>query len=466
MTRRKVFNPSKNPNHKAPANSGNSNNGPFSPKEKSKRKIDERSPTAKDQDSVAKRLRELKVKGYSGSCTVREPGTKITDHFPKAVDVPATTFNVTAVVHSPGEVNDDVDPAHTSVNAHDIDATENAPNEIIIEQPNHSDTETYASKTKGNDLDLSILSEENKKITLMLVNLIMDTTTDTATKTKLCMEWKESADAHYDLSINTIANHYKTKTNNLNSKIQALKHTPTDLNNKANQSTIKANTNGLKAMKLKQYTQDRTNEMEACGRSSRIYNLKCSAGNNREHLLRDIKNHFNNDISIENSLHNAVVTPLSKEPNENGIRPLSILFKSLDAKREFETAVKESGSNVKCAVMWPKDLAPKIKQYRATIQQYTNPETGVDLTNKHILIRPTRNNREISIKYRAKDSTAEWTNFIKFQIPLRDETYKYIMVNPPKLPGELDPNNYDNGDEEPDNMELNDPESIEIIEDL
>ena len=179
--------------------------------------------------------------------------------------------------------------------------------------------------------------------------------------------------------------------------------------------------------------------------------MKIRNGNDREQMLKDVISHFKHDTIIKNSLHNATVTPLSREANEDGIRPIAIQFKSNDAKRDFETFTKtQYNGPVRTSAHWPRDLAPKITQLRENLNTYK--DNDIDLTNCHILIRPTRNCKEISVKYRPISNTnSPWTNLVKFTTPLMDETYKAIGVATPRLPQIVDPAYY--YDDKPTNTE-------------
>jgi hypothetical protein len=442
-------------NRPAPRRKGgakiNSAAGPFTPaKPKDKRKRGNTiSPSQRDgiQDRP-KKSKDNKGNGF------RNPqaglGPSRIDHYFRVQGERTEALNAAGA----GALDIGIDQPNLEPDLNDLNdrpADYHNPNLDLNHQPNtenqndltnQQDQPTYAETTQNETFDPTDLIAENLAINQLLVSVI--TEKDPTIQVANLIDWQEKSNNHFINTINTLNNFHRAKTTKIENKINTIQTHPMNNNTETGQTLINQHNHSIKQIRLKQATQDRTREMETCERTSRLHNIQIRGGSNREHMLTDVKNHFNHDIAVINSLHNAVVTPLAREPNADGIRPISILFKSTEAKKEFENFLRtEYRGPVRASAHWPKDIAPKIKELRENLKKYKNQADNIDLTHAHILIRPTKNCKEISIKYRDENNTSgPWVNFLKFPTPLKDETYAAIGVNPPKLHPAIDPANY------------------------
>jgi len=300
----------------------------------------------------------------------------------------------------------------------------------------------YSIITNPNTFPVTELIKENNDLNKQLIEAILNG--DQTEKKKSLEAWREKSDAHFTNTLTKINNFYANRTNTIQTQVNTIENANQTNPNIQNAELLKKHNQSINQIKLKHATNDRHKDMLLCDRTARIHNLPMRASNARNDMIEDINNHFNSNETIKNALHDATITPLARELNDNGIKPIAIHFKSNDAKRDFEEHVKKNYTGpVRTSAHWPKDLAPKIKKMRENLSTYKCPAKNIDLTDAHILIRPTRNCREISVKFRkATHTQARWTNLCKFQTPLKDETYKSIGINPPRLPSEVDPLHY------------------------
>ena len=440
-------------------------NGKYSPTKPSKKKnkgggakpkrgLSSPGTPANQGSSAAKRLRAQP--GLNSKALPRDPSqTRISEHFPRSDDqiqeaadttiqpeqpimATGTSHYVEVLVHEDNQPTEHVVPGNPTTRIIETPPTEQPTTDKAPHPDNLLDT-----------LDINMLITEHKAITLALVENIRNPPKDNPDA--VWTEWIDRSSAHYIKSITSVRNFYQGKTSIIHDKINSMEQTPDNNTNQTNLDLVKKHNTSIKQIRLKQATTDRNNEMEVCDRTSRIHNMKIRNGNDREQMLKDVISHFKHDTTIKNSLHNATVTPLSREANEDGIRPIAIQFKSNDAKRDFEKFTKtQYNGPVRTSAHWPRDLAPKIKKLRENLNTYK--DNDIDLTNCHILIRPTRNCKEISVKYRPISNTnSPWTNLVKFTTPLKDETYKAIGVATPRLPQIVDPAYY--YDDKPTNTE-------------
>ena len=314
--------------------------------------------------------------------------------------------------------------------------------EHLLPNNQHPIIVDFATITNPNMFPVTELIKENNDINKQLIQAILSEDQDT--KIAALETWRKNSDTHFTNTLNKINTFYSNRTNTIQTQVNSIGSANQSNPNNQNTALLKKHNLAINEIKLKNATNDRHKDMLLCDRTSRIHNLPMRASNARNDMIDDINNHFTGNETIKSALHDATITPLARDLNDNGIKPIAIHFKSTDAKRDFEEHVKKKYTGpVRTSAHWPKDLAPKIKQMRENLNTYKCPEKNIDLTDSHILIRPTRNCREISVKYRkATHTQAKWINLCKFQTPLKDETYKSLGINPPRLPSEVDPAHY------------------------
>ena len=501
--------------HATPRKPGEPNNGCFNPKRKndSKRKRDQSKspPHAKSASGQGNgTLPSLTLKKSKKGKKSTEPGQ---GHTPTAIQTTMFQYihrddpthvnqaNLPTPAHddtnnelvpvTPAQVQDNLTNIAHQMNTHTTtnqttnttqltDQSTNLTSNITtnsttpIDQHPTTDLLNFSTIANPNTFPVTELIKENNDLNNQLIQAILNA--DQTEKRNALEEWKTKSNAHFTKTLTRINNFYTDRTNTIQTQVDTIGNVNQTNPNNQNTALLKKHNQSINEIRLKHATNDRHKDMLLCDRTARIHNLPMRASNARNDMIEDINNHFNSNETIKSALHDATITPLARDLNDNGIKPIAIHFKSNEAKRDFEEHVKKKYTGpVRTSAHWPKDLAPKIKKMRENLSTYKCPERNIDLTDAHILIRPTRSCREISVKYRkASHTQAKWTNLCKFQTPLKDETYNSIGVNPPRLPSEVDPNHYydseldqrtqQHAQEFLENMEITVMEEEEIVE--
>ena len=184
-------------------------------------------------------------------------------------------------------------------------------------------------------------------------------------------------------------------------------------------------------MKTEKIRDDIAKDVEIADRSLRLYNVRQTFTEDNNTLKNMIDAELNDDLA-KNALRGASIHPLSKSLNE-GTRPVAVTFVSAEKKSDFEKIIKARTDKTRTSYLWPKYLHKDMEKYRTNLQTYSDDD--IDLRDKLVMLRPTKDGRKISIKYKAKTAGAKWANFKLFDIPIPEDKVKKDKLIQVNIPG-------------------------------
>lgn len=109
--------------------------------------------------------------------------------------------------------------------------------------------------------------------------------------------------------------------------------------------------------------------------------------------------------------------------------PILIHSKDREEKKIFERNAKEKG--YRTGFHWPKSIVPQITKMREQLGNFKSE--NLDLTDKHILIRPNLTGNSLSILYRPKENgRAPWTHLENVKVPANEKLAQQFSTQPCK----------------------------------
>ena len=107
--------------------------------------------------------------------------------------------------------------------------------------------------------------------------------------------------------------------------------------------------------------------------------------------------------------------------------PVLIISKDREEKKTLERQAKDRG--YRTGFHWPKNIVPLITKMREQLEEFKSD--NLDLTDKHILIRPNMTGNSLSILYRPKEKIKDfWTHLESVKVPADDKLVRLFNAQP------------------------------------
>ena len=155
-------------------------------------------------------------------------------------------------------------------------------------------------------------------------------------------------------------------------------------------------------------TTDREKEIEKSLRSARVFKIPNRQG---EHANEAVKRAFEGHTIYSNALHNCKCFYLGKQA-ENPTVPIVVEFSDVAKKTEFMNELRKNEENLPftASIHWPKDLASRIKVWKATLEKSSDHQ-GSQFYFSY-------NSNRIRISKRPDNNTnCKWEEIHSFPIP-------------------------------------------------
>jgi hypothetical protein len=306
-----------------------------------------------------------------------------------------------------------------------------------ISSPNPS--KSWCEITSTGTTHQKTLLQDKLEINERLVNLL-ETTPMSDDKARDWRVWlKDINDYDQNLHVLITSNRHEYPP------VQKEHGTPPPIGVSPSEPNLNAEISKIKTEKARE---DIAKDIEVAERSLRLYNVSQTYTEDNNVLKKMVSEQLN-DTLASNELFGATVHPLSKNLDK-GSRPIAVTFSSVEKKSNFEKIIRERKDKTRTSYLWPKYLVKPVEDWRANLQKFSDDE--FDLTDKLIMLRPTRDGRKISVKFKGKAENSKWTNFRLFDIPISSDRVKkdgLIQVNipgflrktkpSPSLPGPVNP---------------------------
>ena len=172
-------------------------------------------------------------------------------------------------------------------------------------------------------------------------------------------------------------------------------------------------------------------DLKATATQCKIIDLDFGA-NLKEHgeIVKKAKESLEEIAELKDIIAKAQIIPLAKQTTlRNGKNTIPFIVKT-KSKEDRAMVVKEvSKSGLKTPFHWPKSIVDDITKIRVQLSNYKNEK--IDLTDKHILIRPnTETGKSLFISYREKDSNKPWIHLQNVKVPADSKLVSQFKQQP------------------------------------
>ena len=172
-------------------------------------------------------------------------------------------------------------------------------------------------------------------------------------------------------------------------------------------------------------------DLKATATQCKIIDLDFGASlNEHGEIVKKARESLEEIEDLKDIMPKVQIIPLAKQTTvRNGKNTIPFIVKT-KSKEDRAMIVKQTNKiGLKTPFHWPKTILEEVTKMRAQISSFKDEK--IDLTNKHILIRPnTETGKSLFISYREKESNSPWIHLQNVKVPADSKLFAQFKQQP------------------------------------